>query len=220
MVQSPTTIRSGWDSIRGAQRTPRVAYRRWPQPSWPGGYQNRVGGARRGSGRWRELPARSFLPGGARWRRCNACNSTTFVSWHSWCRRASRTHTLAGGAAMTPRVLIVDDEVDSCWLVAFVLRRDPNLALAGEATDGEMALSLVSQERPDVVVTDIKMPRLDGLEATRRIKREWPDTKVLVLTHLTDDHTRREAFEKGADAFLNKRDMASALVPAIWDACG
>jgi DNA-binding NarL/FixJ family response regulator len=42
---------------------------------------------------------------------------------------------------------------------------------------------------------------------------------VLVLTHLTDDATRREAFEKGADAFLNKRDMASALVPAIWDAC-
>ncbi len=120
---------------------------------------------------------------------------------------------------MTPRVLIVDDEVDSCWLVAFVLRRDPNLALAGEATDGEMALSLVRQERPDVVVMDIRMRRLDGLEATRRIKREWPDTKVLVLTHLTDDDTRREAFEKGADAFVNKRDMASALVPAIWDAC-
>jgi len=121
--------------------------------------------------------------------------------------------------APAPRVLIVDDEVDSCWLAAFVLRRDPNLALAGEATDGEMAVLLVRQERPDVVVTDVKMPRLDGLEATRRIKREWPDTKVLVLTHLTDDDTRREAFEKGADAFLNKRDMASALVPAIWDAC-
>jgi CheY-like chemotaxis protein len=121
--------------------------------------------------------------------------------------------------APAPRVLIVDDEVDSCWLVAFVLRRDPNLALAGEATDGEMALSLVRQERPDVVVMDVMMPRLGGLEAIRQIKREWPDTKVLILTHLTDDVTRREAFEKGADAFLNKRDMASALVPAIWDAC-
>jgi len=120
---------------------------------------------------------------------------------------------------MALRVLIVDDEVDSCWLVAFVLRRDPNLALAGEATNGEMAVALVRQERPDVVVMDIRMRRLDGLEATRRIKREWPDTKVLVLTHLTDDDTRREAFEKGADAFLNRRDMASALVPAIWDAC-
>jgi CheY-like chemotaxis protein len=62
------------------------------------------------------------------------------------------------------------------------------------------------------------MPRLGGLEAIQRIKREWPDTKVLVLTHLTGDATRREAFEKGADAFLDKRDMAS-LVPAIWDAC-
>ena len=120
---------------------------------------------------------------------------------------------------MAPRVLIVDDEVDSCWLVAFVLRQDPNLALAGEATDGEMAVSLVRQERPDVVVMDVMMPRLGGLEAISRIKREWPDTKVLVLTHLTGDATRREAFEKGADAFLDKHDIASGLVPAIWDAC-
>jgi CheY-like chemotaxis protein len=69
---------------------------------------------------------------------------------------------------MSARVLIVDDDVDSCWLVALVLRRDPNLALAGEATDGEMAVPLVRQERPDVVVMDVMMPRLDGLEATRR----------------------------------------------------
>src|SRR5229473_6905871 len=104
-------------------------------------------------------------------------------------------HLPDGGATMAPapRVLIADDTVDSCWLVAFVLRRDPNLALAGEATDGEMAVSLVRQERPDVVVMDVMMPRLGGLEAIGRIKREWPDTKVLVLTHLTDDDTRREA---------------------------
>ena len=119
-----------------------------------------------------------------------------------------------------PRVLIVDDELDSCWLAAFVLRQDPNLALAGEATDGEMAVSVVRQERPDVVVMDIMMPRLGGLEAIGRIKREWPDTKVLVLTNLIDDVTRREAFEMGADAFLSKRDIASGLVPAIWNACG
>jgi CheY-like chemotaxis protein len=119
-----------------------------------------------------------------------------------------------------PRVLIVDDELDSCWLVAFILRQDPNLSLAGEATDGEMAVSLVRQERPDVVVMDVMMPRFGGLEAIPQIKREWPDTKVLVLTHLTGEATRREAFEKGADAFLDKHDIVSGLVPAIWDACG
>ena len=60
-----------------------------------------------------------------------------------------------------------------------------------------------------------RMRRLNGLEATRQIKREWPDTKVLVLTSLTDDATRSEAFEKGADAFLDKREIATVLLPTI-----
>src|SRR5260370_4087437 len=108
-------------------------------------------------------------------------------SWHSWCLWRKSDPHLAGGASMAPapRVLIVDDEVDSCWLAAFVLRQDPNLALAGEATDGEMAVSLVRQERPDVVVMDVMMPRLAGLEAIGRIKPEWPAPKVPGLTHLT-----------------------------------
>jgi DNA-binding NarL/FixJ family response regulator len=116
------------------------------------------------------------------------------------------------------RVLIVDDDLEVRWLVAFVLRRDPHVTLVGEADDGEAAIELVRQERPDVVVIDVMMPRVDGIEATRRIKREWPGTKVLALTSLTDDETRRAAFVNGADSFLNKRDIASTLVPAIRDA--
>ena len=114
---------------------------------------------------------------------------------------------------MAPRVLIVDDDEEIRWLVTFVLH--PHVALVGEAPDGEVAVSLVRQERPDVVVIDVMMPRLDGLEATRRIKQEYPATKVLVLTSLTDDATRREAFEKGADAFLDKREIATVLLPTI-----
>ena len=172
------------------------------------------------------LLGRNFLPGhlylvapGDGGYECNVSHLSPGIAS---ARAARDIYFSPGGAAMAPapRVLIVDDEVDSCWLVAFVLRQDPNLALAGEATDGEMAVSLVRQERPDVVVMDVMMPRLGGLEAIRRIKHEWPDTKGLVLTHLTGDATRREAFEKGADAFLDKHDIASGLVPAIWNACG
>ena len=134
-------------------------------------------------------------------------------SWHSTCY-PGKTQSYRG-ATVTPRVLIVDDDWEIRGLVTFVLQRDPNVALAGEATDGEMAVSLVRQERPDVVLMDVMMPRLDGLEATRRIKREWPDTKVLILTSLTDDATRREALEKGADAFLDKQEIATVLLPTI-----
>ena len=124
-------------------------------------------------------------------------------------------HLNGGGAAVTPRVLVVDDDWGIRSLVTFVLQRDPHVALVGEATDGEAAVSLVRQERPDVVVMDVMMPHVDGLEATRRIKREWPDTKVLVLTSLTDDYTRHAAYQSGADSFLNKRDIVTALLPAI-----
>lgn len=119
---------------------------------------------------------------------------------------------------MALRVLIVDDDVEIRSLVSFVLGQDPAVILVGEAVDGDSALVLVGQERPDLVVMDVMMPGIGGLEATRRIKREWPATKVLVLTNMTDDHTRSSAFVNGADSFLAKRDIATRLLPAIKDA--
>ena len=61
------------------------------------------------------------------------------------------------------------------------------------------------------------MPGVGGLEATRRIKRELPETRVLVLTNLTDDETRRSALLNGADSFITKRDLAPRLLDAIKD---
>lgn len=91
------------------------------------------------------------------------------------------------------------------------------MLLVGEAEDGESAIILVRQAQPDLVVMDVMMPGVGGLEATRRIKREWPDTRVLVLTNLTDDETRRSAFLNGADSFLTKRAIATQLIAAIKD---
>jgi DNA-binding NarL/FixJ family response regulator len=74
---------------------------------------------------------------------------------------------------------------------------------------------MVQQHRPDVVLMDLMMPGFDGLEATRRIKEQWPETKILVLTSLTEDDFREVAYDSGADGFLNKLDIASRLLLAI-----
>src|ERR1700687_1117134 len=87
------------------------------------------------------------------------------------------------------RILVVDDNADIRVLVTFVLSRDPTFVLVGEAENGESALAFVRQHRPDVVVMDLLMPSVGGLEATRQIKHESPGTKVLVLTSLNDDQT-------------------------------
>jgi DNA-binding NarL/FixJ family response regulator len=122
------------------------------------------------------------------------------------------------GSAVPLRVLIADDDQDIRSLVSFVLCRDPAIVLIGEAGDSEAAVGLVRQQQPDVVVMDVRMPGGGGLDATRRIKGEWPATKVLVLTSLTDDDTRDAAFVNGADSFLDMREIATSLLPAIWDA--
>jgi two-component system invasion response regulator UvrY len=125
--------------------------------------------------------------------------------------------TGASRGGRTVRVLIADDDVEVRGLVGFILSQDPGVLLVGEAEDGESAIILVRQAQPDLVVMDVMMPGVGGLEATRRIKREWPDTRVLVLTNLTDDETRRSAFVNGADSFLSKRDIGTRLLAAIKD---
>src|SRR4030081_3218169 len=99
-------------------------------------------------------------------------------------------HLADGGAAMAPapRVLIADDTVDSCWLVAFVLRQDPYLALAGEATDGEMAVSLVRQERPEGA-------RLVGRPVCARVGAQGPPPGGPVSS---PPHQARVARDEGA----------------------
>jgi DNA-binding NarL/FixJ family response regulator len=113
-------------------------------------------------------------------------------------------------------VVVVDDDPDYLWLVRVILeKRGERITIVGEAAGGEEALALVLHERPDVVIADLMMPRLNGLELTRRIKQERPQTKVLLMSAYTEDTYRRIASVSGADGFVNKHLIHTSLLPAI-----
>jgi CheY-like chemotaxis protein len=115
---------------------------------------------------------------------------------------------------MAMKVLVVEDNDDVRATVVAVLRMDAGITLF-EAVNGSDAVDIAGRERPQVVVTDIMMPQMDGLEATKRIKLAWPETKVIVVTAFTQSAYRAAASEKGADAFVDKVDVGRVLLPLI-----
>jgi DNA-binding NarL/FixJ family response regulator len=117
---------------------------------------------------------------------------------------------------MPIRVVVIDDDADYRWLFRFNLQLEHDITVIGEAAEGETGVALALQEQPDIVVMDLMMPRINGFEATKRLKRSQPAVKVLAVTSLSlDNAIRQKVNHSGADAILDKRDMATALVPMI-----
>src|SRR5215210_5683169 len=118
-------------------------------------------------------------------------------------------------SAATPRplrVLVVDDDPACRELLAFVLRVDVEAEVVGYAYDGVEGVRLARPLRPDVVVMDLRMPRMDGLEATRQIAATVRGARVLVVSSSTDPEDARRAREAGAAGFIRK-DRAVAELP-------
>ncbi|MEV6304946.1 response regulator transcription factor [Actinoplanes sp. NPDC051861] len=118
-------------------------------------------------------------------------------------------------STMPIRVLVVDDQRMLRESFAVLLGVQPDIEVAGEAANGEEAVRQARDLRPDVVLMDVRMPILDGLEATRRILAHAPATKVLVLTTFDEDEYVREAIRAGAKGFLLKDSSAHQLADAI-----
>jgi DNA-binding NarL/FixJ family response regulator len=120
---------------------------------------------------------------------------------------------------MRATILIVDDNLRLRALIRTISAQEPALQVVGEAEDGAEAIRFTHLLRPDIVLMDLVMPRVNGLEAMRQIKVEHPETKVIIMTVHTEDAYRRTAEANGADAFLLKKTFMTTLLPTIRRVC-
>jgi DNA-binding NarL/FixJ family response regulator len=113
------------------------------------------------------------------------------------------------------RVLLADDHVLVRQGIRQFLEDEGNIEVVAEADDGAQALRLIEQHQPDIAVLDIRMPEMTGIEATRRIKTQFPHVRVLILTAYDDDPYVFALLQAGADGYVLKTASADELVRAV-----
>lgn len=115
-------------------------------------------------------------------------------------------------------VLVVDDSPDYRLIVRALLQSlGDAVVVVGEAEDGQQALAMLRHERPELVITDLVMPHLNGIELTRYIRDELPQAAVILMSSYTEDAYRMMASDSGADAFVSKQVITTSLLPAVND---
>ena len=112
-------------------------------------------------------------------------------------------------------VLLVDDHTVVREGLRALLEAEQDLEVIGEAADGKQALTLAKESPPDVIVMDVAMPLLNGLETTRQIVKNYPDTAILVLSSYTDQECVSQLLKAGAAGYLAKQTAANELPKAI-----
>lgn len=113
------------------------------------------------------------------------------------------------------RVVVADDQTVVREGLVVLLNLLPEVRVVGAAADGEQALALVAEQRPDVVLMDLRMPRCDGVEATRRVRAQYPEVQVVVLTTFADDDSIFAALDAGARGYLTKDATATEIAHAL-----
>jgi DNA-binding NarL/FixJ family response regulator len=117
----------------------------------------------------------------------------------------------------TLSVLVVDDQTPFRSAARAVLRHAEGFEWVGEAGSGANALTLVDELRPDVVLMDINMPEMSGIEATRRIVADHPETVVILCSTYAAGDLPQDALTSGARAYVHKEDLGPATLRRLWD---
>ena len=116
---------------------------------------------------------------------------------------------------MSIRVLLVDDQALIREGLAIILNTQPDIKVVGQAADGQEAVELAAQTQPSVILMDIRMPRMDGIRATRRIKETHPEIPILILTTFSEDELVFEGVRAGALGYLLKDITRDQLAEAV-----
>ncbi|EPZ37111.1 NarL family DNA-binding response regulator, partial [Anoxybacillus ayderensis] len=113
------------------------------------------------------------------------------------------------------KVLLVDDHEMVRLGVSAYLSAQPDMEVVGEAESGEKGVELALQLRPDIILMDLVMEPMDGIEATKQIISAWPDAKIMIVTSFLDDDKVYPAIEAGAVSYMLKTSKASEIANAI-----
>jgi DNA-binding NarL/FixJ family response regulator len=118
------------------------------------------------------------------------------------------------------RVVVADDQASVREGLVLLLGGLPGIEVVGAAADGEQALALVAEHKPDAILLDLHMPVLDGIGATRRLAAEHPEVAIVVLTTFADDSTVLDALHAGARSYLTKDADHTEIAKALHAAAG
>jgi two-component system, NarL family, response regulator NreC len=113
------------------------------------------------------------------------------------------------------KILIADDHSIVREGLKSLIDKQKSMQVIGEAEDGQMAIDLTKELSPDIVIMDVSMPNLNGIEATREILRNKPETKIIILSMYTDKHIVKESLEAGAKGYILKSNLLEELLKAI-----
>lgn len=116
------------------------------------------------------------------------------------------------------RILLVEDQTIVRQGLKIILEQDEKLKVTHEAANGKEAVEIVNQHKLDLILMDVRMPLMNGIEATRIIRKNYPNIKILILTTFNDEEYAYQALKEGANAFLLKTTEPDKLIEAVHSA--